>query len=140
MSDVPNSLDELKAEIGANIARRQTHEVFGNNEVAVQGTFHSAPRAHHIEAANRWRNDQPEAAKRIGEMAASALVYFHLDTPDTAVASLLNELPTLFRELSAEQVDQFNVYMEPILTRMFAVDPPRTEKCLQALVYYGRGE
>ena len=137
MSDVPLTLDELKAELGKDMLLCAL-DIFGQDNASSQRMVIVAPPAHHIEAANKMREENPEEMKAIGMVAQRALQGLPGGV-DSVLTSIMSDLST----------DMFGV--RSILTRkarclatvfgaLMKQTPEDVEKCLKAIVAFGNGE
>lgn len=137
MSEVPLTLDELKTEFGKDMLLTAL-EVFGQANEATQRMVIVAPAAHHIMAAERWRETNPEETKAIGAVAQRALVELPRGV-DGAMGSLMSDM-------SKDLYGIRNVlglharYMGYLLGILMGQPADDIEKCLTAIVAFGNGE
>lgn len=137
MSEVPLTLDELKTEFGKDMLLAAL-EVFGQANETTQRMVIVAPAAHHIEAAERWRETNQEEMKAIGAVAQRALVELPRGV-DGALVSLMSDMSKdLYgiRDILAIRAR----YIGYLLGILMGQPPEDIEKCLKAIVAFGNGE
>ena len=137
MSEVPLTLDELKAELGKDMLLAAL-DVFGRDNASSQRMVIVAPPTHHIEAANKWREDNPEEAKAIGAIAHRALQELPggVDNVLTSIMSSLSKDVYGVRSIISRKAR----YLATVFGALMKQTPEDIEKCLKAIVAFGNGE
>jgi hypothetical protein len=137
MSEVPLTLDELKTEFGKDMLLAAL-DVFGQEDASSQRMVIVAPAAHHIEAANRWREANIDETKAIGAVAQRALVELPRGV-DGALMSLMSDMSKdLYGIRSA--LSRKARYIATVFGVLMTQSPEDIEKCLKAIVAFGNGE
>jgi hypothetical protein len=137
MSDVPLTLDELKTELGKDMLLFAL-DIFGQDNASSQRMVIVAPPAHHIEAANKMREDNPEDMKAIGMVAERAL--------QELPGGIDNALTSIMSDLSKDLYGARSIlsrkarYLATVFGALMKQTPEDIEKCLKAIVAFGNGE
>lgn len=137
MSDVPLTLDELKTELGKDMLLFAL-DIFGQDNASSQRMVIVAPPAHHIEAANKMREDNPEDMKAIGMIAHRAL--------QELPGGIDNVLTSIMSDLSKDLYGARSIlsrkarYLATVFGALMKQTPEDIERCLKAIVAFGNGE
>lgn len=137
MSEVPLTLDELKTEFGKDMLLTAL-EIFGQTNEATRHMVIVAPAAHHIDAAEKWRETNPEEMKAIGAIAHRALV----ELPGGVDNALISIMSDLSKDLYGirDILGLHARYMGYLFGILMGQPADDIEKCLTAIVAFGNGE
>lgn len=137
MSEVPLTLNDLKAEFGKDMLLMTLDAYDVSNEDSRPAVI-KAPKSDLIEEAEKWRDANPEAAKAVGTVAHRTLVRL----PGDAGSSLTSIRNYMAKDLKIERdaIGRRGRYLVGVLDILMDQAPEDTERCLKAIVAFGNGE